>query len=205
MPPVATTAPDADLRLWTADEFLDWLEPGVKAELIDGHKQMHSPASLRHARLLNFLHPLLSLYIESHKLGEVHREFVAVRLTTRNVFLPDLAYFTNEQVSRLHPTYAPFAPTFVVEVLSPASLERDLLEKFPKYEEHGVKEYWILDPEHLRHRFFRRRDDLLVEFAQRGEKISSHSIKGFWVKRAWLNPEKLPEVRRCLREVMGDL
>ncbi len=205
MPSLAATAPESDLRLWTAEEFLDWLEPGVKADLIDGEKNMHSPVNFKHARLINFMDRVLGPYVESRKLGEVHRETVAVRLSARNVFLPDLAYFTNEQVARLQPTFAPFAPTFVVEALSPGNPERDLIEKFPKYEEHGVKEYWILDPDHLRHRFFRRQDELLVEFAQRGEKISSSSIKGFWVKRSWLNPEQLPEVTRCLREVMGKL
>jgi Uma2 family endonuclease len=205
MPSLAATPSASDLRLWTAEEFLDWLEPGVKAGLIDGDKHMHSPVDLKHARLVNFLDRLLGAYVESRKLGEVHREMVAVRLSARNVFLPDIAYFTNEQVAKLLPTFVPFAPTFVVEVLSPGNPERDLVEKFPKYEEHGVKEYWILDPEHLRHRFFRRENELLVEFAQCGEQIQSQSVKGFWVKRTWLNPEKLPEVSRCLREVMGKL
>ena len=203
MPALAATSPVPDSRLWTAEEFLDWLEPGVKADLIDGDKHMHSPVHLKHARLMNFMDRLLGPYVESRKQGEVHREVVAVRLSARNVFLPDLAYFTNEQVARLQPNYAPFAPTFVVEVLSPGNPERDLVEKFPKYEEHGVSEYWILDPHHLRHRFFRRENELLVEFAQRGEQITSHSVKGFWVKRSWLNPEKLPDVSRCLREVLG--
>jgi len=202
---MAATLPVSDSRLWTAAEFLDWLEPGVKADLIDGDKHMHSPVHIKHARLLNFLQILLSLHVETRKLGEVHREMVAVRLSARTVFLPDLAYFTNEQVARLQPNFAPFAPTFVVEVLSPGNPERDLIEKFPKYEEHGVREYWILDPHDLHHRFFRREDELLIEYAQRGEQIIAQSVPGFWVKRSWLNPEKLPEVSRCLREITAKL
>ncbi len=202
---MAATLPVSDSRLWTAAEFLDWLEPGVKADLIDGDKHMHSPVHIKHARLMNFMDRLLGPYVESRKLGEVHRETLAVRLSARTVFLPDLAYFTNEQVARLQPNFAPFAPTFVVEVLSPGNPERDLVEKFPKYEEHGVREYWILDPHDLRHRFFRREDELLVEYAQRGEQIIAQSIPGFWVKRSWLNPEKLPEVSRCLREITAKL
>jgi hypothetical protein len=42
-------------ELWTADEFLEWLEPGVFADLIDGEILMHSPVSLLHANLANFL------------------------------------------------------------------------------------------------------------------------------------------------------
>ena len=203
MPSMAATSPPSGTRLWTAEEFLDWLEPGVKADLIDGNTDMHSPVNLKHARLLNFFHTLLMLYVEQRRLGEVHRELVAIRLSARNVFLPDIAYFTNAQVARLQPTFSPFAPTFVAEALSPGNPERDTVVKFPKYEEHGVQEYWILDPHHLRHQFFHRENELLVEFAQGAEQIRSSSIEGFWVKRSWLNPDKLPEVTACLTEITG--
>ena len=51
-------------ELWTADEFLDWLEPGVFADLIDGEILMHSPVSLLHGNLTNFLDRLLAAYID---------------------------------------------------------------------------------------------------------------------------------------------
>jgi hypothetical protein len=74
---------------------------------------------------------------------------VAVRLSSRNVFLPDLSYFTAEQVARLEATHAPFAPALVVEALSPTTAartaDRAVGPKFAAYEEHGVEEYWILD------------------------------------------------------------
>ena len=198
-------SPHAEARLWTAEEFLDWLDPGVKAELIDGEKHMHFPVNLKHARLTNFFHMLIALYVEHRKLGEVHRELVAIRLSPRNVFMPDIGFFNNEQVKGLQPTFAPFAPTFVAEVLSPWSEERDTNWKFARYEEHGVQEYWILDPEHLRHRFYRREGELLVEYAASGEQIASQSVQGFWVKRSWLQPEQLPEVSRCFAEITGTL
>ena len=40
------------------------------------------------------------------------------------------------------------APDFVVEILSPSTASKDLREKLGLYEKHGVKEYWIVDPEH---------------------------------------------------------
>lgn len=163
---------------------------------------MHSPVNLRHARLLNFLHVLSSMYVEAHQLGELHREVVAVRLSSRNVFLPDLAFFTNEQVPRLLDTHAPFAPAFVLEALSPRTSDRDLGPKFAAYEEHGVNEYWVIDPDHAQHQFYRREGELLVEFARTGEKIKSSVIRGFWVKRSWLNPANLPSVQTCLAELL---
>lgn len=189
-------------QLWTAEDFLEWLEPGIHADLIDGEKFMHSPVNLRHAKLLNFLDHLLRSYIERKKLGELYREVVAVRLSSRNAFLPDLAFFTNEQAARLHPTHAPFAPTLVVEALSPHTADRDVGPKFAAYEEHGVQEYWILDPQTLAHRFYRREGELLVEFAHGEEIIRAQTINGFWMKRSWLNPEALPETAPCLDEIL---
>lgn len=63
---------------------------------------MHSPLKISHARLTNFLDRLLSAWLERERFGgELHPEVVAVRLSQRNVFLPDLAWFDAEQVKRL--------------------------------------------------------------------------------------------------------
>lgn len=202
--PTAVSLSDVEERqLWTAEDFLEWLKPGVHADLIDGEKFMHSPVNLRHADLLNFLDHLLRSYIERKKLGRLYREVVAVRLSSRNVFLPDLAFFTNEQVARLRPTHAPIAPTFVVEALSQRTADRDVGPKFATYEEQGVQEYWVLDPDSLVHRFYRREGEFLVEFARGEDIIRAHTIAGFWVKRAWLNPEALPEVAPCLEQILN--
>jgi len=189
--------------LLSSEQFLDWLEPGVFADLIGGQISMHSPVNLRHATLVNFLDHLLHSYIEETDLGGVlHRESVAVRLSARETFMPDLGYFTARQAERLGESHAAFAPMFVAEALSPSTAKNDQGPKFASYELHEVQEYWILDPQKLQHRFYRRAGDMLEEFATSGDKIASTSIQGFWVKRAWLDPEKTPKVTACLKEIM---
>lgn len=201
MPVSVASASRKEPRLQTAEEFLGWLQPGVHADLIQGEVVRHSPVNLRHADLLNFVDRLLAAYIEAHKLGRLYREVVAVRLSPRLVFLPDLAFFTNEQAARLASTHAPFAPTLVIEALSPRTAHLDSGPKFIAYEEHGVAEYWILDPDHLAHQFYRRESEMLVPFAEEDDVIRSQTVKGFWLKRAWLNPQKLPPVRVALAEL----
>jgi Uma2 family endonuclease len=203
VPTTVSISNSLERQLWTAEDFLLWLQPEMQADLIDGEKFMHSPVNLRHADLINFLHLLLALHIERHKLGKLYREVVAVRLSSRNVFLPDLAYFTNEQVVRLQPTFAPMAPTLVVEALSPLTADRDVGPKFAAYEEHGVQEYWVLDPESLAHRFYHRAGEVLVEFGQNAQTIEARTVPGFWVRRSWLDPAQLPEVRTCFAEISG--
>jgi Uma2 family endonuclease len=40
------------------------------------------------------------------------------------------------------------APDLTLEILSPATRAKDMLLKLHKYQNAGVKEYWIVDPDH---------------------------------------------------------
>jgi Uma2 family endonuclease len=102
-----------------------------------------------------------------------------VRLSQRSVDLPDIAFYTREQESLFRETHIPVAPTWVAEVLSPSTALNDVGRKFAKYEEYGVQEYWFLDPKTLAHRFYDRRDNLLVEFGQNEEIIRVQGDTGF--------------------------
>jgi Uma2 family endonuclease len=201
MPTIVAESKTIRHELWTADDFLEWLQPGVHADLIDGEKFMHSPVNLRHADLTNFIDFLLRSHIEKHRLGRLYREVVAVRLGSRNVFLPDLAFIPAAKTAGLPDSHIPFAPALVVEVLSPRTADRDVGPKFAAYEEHGVDEYWVLDPQTLDHRFYRREGDFLTAFAEDEEIIRSTQVPGFFLKREWLDPEKLPEVAACLEVI----
>jgi Uma2 family endonuclease len=204
MPTLVSENAALQRKLWTADEFLDWLQPKVHADLVNGRKFMHSPVNLRHAKLLNFLDRLLAGYLEVSGVGgELFRELIAVRLSSRNAFMPDLSWFSPAQVVRLEPTHAPFAPAWVAEALSPRSAARDVGPKFAAYEQHGSNEYWVLDPQTLAHRFYAREGDFLVEFAKDEEVIRSREIAGFYVRRQWLEPASLPKVAGCLAEILA--
>lgn len=191
--------------LITSEKFLDWLEPGVRADLIDGEIHMHSPVNFRHATVVDFLHHLLAGYLEETDTpGALHRETIAVRLSLRETFMPDLEFFTPHQVARFAEAHAPVAPMFCLEVLSLSTRKNDLGRKFTAYEAHGVQEYWVIDPLKFEHRFFRREGDLFVEFGEGEERIASVTIPGFSVRRAWLDPDKTPKVAPCLRDLLKD-
>ena len=188
-------------ELLTAEEFLDWLAPGTFADLIDGEVFMHSPVSIPHADLLNFLDAVLRLYIDRRRLGFLYREVVAVRLDRSNVYLPDLAFYRAERRTDLRRNHVEGAPDLVVEVLSPRTAARDTGPKFTAYERHGVTEYWVLDPQTLAHRFYRRAGEELVEYAAGEPKIESHAVPGFFVLREWLDPERLPPLAESLATI----
>ena len=203
MPTRVSLSAHTDRDLLTAADFLDWLEPGRHADLVDGEVVMHSPVSTRHADLLNFLDRLLGAYIDEHDLGTLYREVVAVKLSARDVFLPDLAFYGRDRREAIKETYVEGAPDLVVEVLSPATARRDTGTKFAKYELAGVREYWILDPETLAHRFYRRDGEELVEYADGEGRIDSRVVEGFFVMRAWLDPGRPPRIGKALARVSG--
>jgi Uma2 family endonuclease len=39
------------------------------------------------------------------------------------------------------------APDMIIEILSPNSAKRDLIIKFNKYQQAGVREYWVVNPD----------------------------------------------------------
>jgi hypothetical protein len=63
MPTKVSVAWDLEREILTAEDFLDWLIPGKQADLIDGEINTHSPVSIRHADLLNFVDFLLRSYV----------------------------------------------------------------------------------------------------------------------------------------------
>jgi Uma2 family endonuclease len=61
-----------------------------------------------------------------------------------NVVQPDLAVICD--LSKLR-TFGCFgAPDWVIEILSPYTSRRDMVEKHALYERSGVREFWVIDP-----------------------------------------------------------
>ena len=199
--PTPVSAAAVEHELLTAEDFLEWLEPGRCADLIAGEIAMHSPVSVRHADLLNFLDGILRLYVDRRRLGFLYREVVAVRLSARDTFQPNLAFYRAARSGLIRDNHVEGAPDLVVEVLSPRTADRDTGPKFAAYERHGVIEYWILDPETLAHRFYRRAGELLVEYAAGAAKIDSRAVPGFFVMREWLDPRRTPPILEAFTRI----
>ncbi|MBS9526022.1 Uma2 family endonuclease, partial [Litoribacter alkaliphilus] len=60
------------------------------------------------------------------------------------VVQPDICVICDK--SKLDEAGCVGAPDLIVEVLSPSNNKKDLKIKYKLYQEHGVKEYWILHP-----------------------------------------------------------
>ena len=116
-------------------------------DLIDGELYMAPAPSSRHQRLLLRLARLLADFIELHGLGEVYIAPLDVILSEQDVLQPDLLFVAQERREIISERGCEGPPDLVVEILSPATEQRDRELKRKVYAKYGVPEYWLVDPE----------------------------------------------------------
>ena len=185
MPPVLTTQTiPAGLSY---PEFLDWLDEDVHAEWVDGEIIVMSPASRLHQRLAGFLTAILKLYVEPRNLGEVIPAPFQMRTAgTLPGREPDLMFIAAARSDIVKDTFIDGSADVVVEIISRESRTRDSIDKFSEYENGGVGEYWLLDPENQIARFFTLKDGSFEEIPVSGGVFRSVRIPGLWIEESWL-------------------
>ena len=116
-------------------------------ELLNGKLAMAAAPLLYHQYILRKLLNKMSDYIDERIFGELYSSPADVVLSDRDVVKPDILFVSNERSHILTRENVRGAPDLVVEILSPATAERDRTVKLDLYALHGVKEYWIVDPD----------------------------------------------------------
>jgi Uma2 family endonuclease len=139
-------------REYTYMDYLTWPE-GERYEIIDGIAYMQAAPSRIHQEILMELSKQIANYL-SGKPCKVYPAPFCVRLPKgdeksendiKNVVEPDITVVCDS--SKLDEKGCKGAPDMIIEIISPNSGKKDRLVKFKKYEEAGVKEYWIVEPE----------------------------------------------------------
>jgi len=185
----------------TVDEFLAWGDEDTWAEWRDGEIIMMTPASLRHQDLVGFLATLLRFFVQERRMGRVVEAPFAMRLQ-KSVREPDVMVVTQEHLERLGPTYLDGAADLVIEVISPESVGRDRGEKFYEYEEAGVREYWLIDPQReVLEVYAREGDRFKLAFMDHTGRYESRVLPGFWVEAEWFWQEPLPSLFDTLKKL----
>lgn len=122
-----------------------------RTELIDGNiypMKLYFPL---YATWLRELYFCIRNYLKEHHPEIRAFEFVGVQLDRdeATLIVPDIAIVKDPE-KLANGTFVYGAPEMVVEMLAndPEDRERDLYLKLPKYASAGVRQYWILDPEH---------------------------------------------------------
>lgn len=188
----------------TYEEFLAWADEDTLAEWVNGEIIMHSPASTRHQQIGKFLHQIIGQYVESRQLGETLPPPFQMKLS-KSGREPDLIFVAVEHLKRLKKTYLDGPADLVVEIISPESAGRDRGDKFYEYEQAGIPEYWLIDPEKRRAEFYLLDSEGNYQLAMGGSKgkFESRALPGFWLNLEWLWADPLPSSLRILSEIAG--
>jgi Uma2 family endonuclease len=168
----------------------------VHAEWVDGQVFVMSPGNTPRSRLTRFLSAAIQLWAEEKGLGEAFVPPLSVRVLEGSAREPDVFFFKGEHLDRVHATYVEGPPDLVVEIISRASRVLDRGEKFYEYEQAGVPEYWLVDPERRKVEAYRLGTDGTYEPVPLGDPpiLRAEALPGMWIETEWLWQQPLPRL-----------
>jgi len=104
-----------------------------------------APNPIHQEIVFNFA-TLLWSFVRGKTLGKVFLRPLDVVLSERRAVQPDVIFISRPHLDIVQDVIRG-APDLVAEVISEGSWRRDRVEKKDLYEQFGVGEYWIIDPE----------------------------------------------------------
>lgn len=133
---------------YTYADYCTW-DDSERWELINGVPHAMAPApSPKHQNIGFELGRQLGNFLQG-KPCKVYPAPFDVRLNADNdddtVVQPDLSVVCDR--SKIDDKGCKGAPDLVVEILSPSTAQRDRIVKFNLYQQAGVREYWIVEPD----------------------------------------------------------
>jgi Uma2 family endonuclease len=170
---------DNENHHYTVADYLS-LPEGAPFQLIK-NKLIYMPSPfVLHQMILGNLHLLIGSYVKQHKLGFVGIAPLDVHFDEANVFQPDLLFISNDRMDILQ-KWVYGAPDLVVEILSKGTAKIDRSDKMEVCGQHGVREYWLIDPKKQRIEVYENEKNKL-HLSQKIEKtglVTSAAVPGF--------------------------
>ena len=141
---------------FTQQEFFEWLQRRPPSdvnhyELIRGRIVMSPPAGWPHGSLGSRINARLYQVVEEHDLGIVQDSSAGYDLPSGDTLEPDVSFISKARFAAgpapVRGRFLGIVPDLAVEILSKSTARRDRGEKKEIYEQCGVTEYWIVDPD----------------------------------------------------------
>ena len=169
----------------TSAELLLLPDDGKRHELIDGVHYVTPSPRIPHQVLVGRIFVAMSNFLTGHQhLGRVFLSPVDVVMSEHNLVVPDLLFVARDQQSILTEANVQGVPALVVEVLSPSTRRRDEGIKRKLFDQKGVREYRVVDPQNCRVSICRRSADgsfpiVSTLTAAADEQIATPLLPGF--------------------------
>jgi Uma2 family endonuclease len=123
------------------------LPEGAPYQLIGG-KLVMTPAPTTYHQIISMrLEVKFANFVAEKDLGIILDAPVDVYFEEKETYQPDIVFIAKDRLYIIEPAKIKGAPDLVVEILSPSTGYYDLKKKARTYARHGVKEYWVADPE----------------------------------------------------------
>ena len=155
------------------------LPDGERAELIDGAIYYMAPPSRIHQELSGNIFNKIKNYIDANNGNcKIYAAPFAVFLNADDEIYvePDISVICDHE--KLTDKGCNGAPDWVIEIVSPNSRYMDYMRKLLKYQNAGVREYWIVDPDKYRVTVHNFEKETCEEYAF-GESVPSGIYEGF--------------------------
>ena len=138
--------------------------------------------SFEHQEIVLRFYRLLYYWVSNRRLGKVIAAPIDMVLSSHRVVQPDVAFIASERLHIIKRVIMGSAD-LVAEIVSLGGRNRDRIEKRDLYEQHGVREYWIIDPEPptVDVLFLQSSRYELVQRAGLGQQAASRLLDGFVV------------------------
>lgn len=117
-------------------------------EIIDGEIVVAAAPTFRHQLVSQLMNSYLFDWVRGHDAGLVLAAPADVVLATGQTLQPDLFYIADHNPGEIMDGRFHGAPDLVVEIVSPTSRSRDSIVKPMRYARFGVREFWLVDPDH---------------------------------------------------------
>jgi len=132
-------------RKYTYDEVQYWLTDNRRWELIDGIPLLMASPAIDHQLISTTLTLLFGNYLKGKECQLILPVDTVLSYGegSDTYVIPDLVVLCNRNKVKKGRIFG--APDLIIEILSPSTSSRDKIEKRLKYQEAGVKEYWIVD------------------------------------------------------------
>jgi Uma2 family endonuclease len=138
----------ATSTLKTAEDLLQFTEPGKTAELVRGVLIVREPPGTEHGGVAAEVLMRLGEHARRHGSGRVFAQDTGFKIAgdPDTVRAPDVAFVARDRLGAIPPRgYAPLAPDLAVEIVSPGDRPGELLERVGDLLNGGSRLVWVID------------------------------------------------------------
>jgi len=160
------------------------LPEGAPYQLIGG-KLVMTPAPTTYHQIISMrLELKFANFVNEKGLGLVLYAPIDVYFEEKETYQPDIIFIAQDRLPIIEPARINGAPDLVVEILSPSTGYYDLKKKARTYAKHGVREYWIADPEDKSIEVYRGQEEKFVldQWVEEKGKVKSLILEGLEVE-----------------------